>query len=49
MVKDAKIATIGEEANDIFIVKPINEEYYYSDKNVDAIKKNIKQNNWVKP
>ena len=42
MVKDAKIATIGEEANDIFIVKPINEEYYYSDKNIDAIKKNIK-------
>jgi hypothetical protein len=31
MVKDAKISTLGEEANDIFVLVPINENFQDSD------------------
>jgi len=42
MVKDAKIATLGEEANDIFLVVPANNEIYL-DTDIDMIKHNIEQ------
>ena len=40
MVKDAKIATLGEEANDVFLVVPANNKIYL-DKDIDIIKHNI--------
>ena len=42
MVKDAKISTLGEEANDIFRVVPVNKNDYL-DIDTDAIKDNLKQ------
>ena len=42
MVKDAKIATLGEEANDIFLVVPANNEIYL-DNHIDVIRQNIEQ------
>ena len=42
MVKDAKIATLGEEANDIFLVVPANNEIYL-DNDIDIIKYKIEQ------
>ncbi len=42
MVKDAKISTIGEEANDIFLVVPANNKSYLDD-DLDVIRFNIEQ------
>ncbi len=42
MVKDAKISTLGEEANDIFIVVPTNKNTGFG-KDINSIKSNLKQ------
>ena len=42
MVKDAKISTLGEEANDIFVVIPTSKKSYL-DNDIDIIKCNIEQ------
>ena len=42
MVKDAKISTLGEEANDIFIVIPTNKKTGFG-KDINSIKSNLKQ------
>ena len=42
MVKDAKISTLGEEANDIFIVIPTDKKIYL-DNDIDEIRCNIEQ------
>ena len=42
MVKDAKISTLGEEANDIFVVFPFEKNKDFSSKNIDELKSKIK-------
>ena len=42
MVKDAKISTLGEEANDVFVVVPVNKKNYL-DNDISILKDNIKQ------
>ena len=42
MVKDAKISTLGEEANDIFVVIPTDKKIYL-DNDIDEIRCNIEQ------
>ena len=42
MVKDAKISTLGEEANDIFVVIPTDNKIYL-DNDIDEIRCNIEQ------
>ena len=37
MVKDAKISTLGEEANDVFVVTPVNKRKFL-DNDLDTIK-----------
>ena len=41
MVKDAKISTLGEEANDVFVVTPVNKRKFL-DNDLDKIKDIIK-------
>lgn len=42
MVKDAKISTLGEEANDIFVVFPFKTNKEFSSKSIDELKNKIK-------
>ena len=42
MVKDAKISTLGEEANDVFVVVSVTKKNYLGD-DISILKDNIKQ------
>ena len=42
MVKDAKISTLGEEANDIFVLFPFNEGKKVTSQNIIELKNKIK-------
>ena len=43
MVKDAKISTLGEEANDVFVVVSVTKKRHYLGDDINILKDNIKQ------